>query len=340
MPADTYIENPRRAPRAPARCTVKVICSAGVFEAETEDVGSHGCQIVTPRPVKKGEPVKLTLSNPRVPDALRLSGRVAWASPREPWRIGVAFDADMLPESGRWYERFVAAYPGLASIRRIPARIPVEAMVYLGPPPRFVVDFDRDAAAILRAVGSGASIGELMARLREDWPTKQRALFSLLAHQHVTLARGASVHPASWRRILTDVEAGFAVEALGAAAPPPWMEPPAPTSSRTLPLERATATPVPLAFESRAVARGLERGGSWAAPSRTPPDFQGAGVGWRAPGRPRAPEAQGCLELARAEITGGRVSGALALLRHALALAPGDPEIAAEIGRLAFRDRP
>ncbi|BDG05837.1 PilZ domain-containing protein [Anaeromyxobacter oryzae] len=359
MTAVAYIENPRRGPRAPARCTTKVICPAGVFEAETEDIGSHGCQLVSPRAVKKGDPVKLTISNSRVPDALRISGRIAWASAQAPWRLGVAFDDEALDDSGRWFDRLVAAFPGLAAVRRIPPRISVDAMVYLGPPPRFVVDFDRHEAAILRAIGSGTSVGELMARLRDDWPPKQRALFSLLAHQHLTLARGGSVHPESWKRILADLEGTFAVEALRAAPTPPPLRAVAPTAARPAPRPAPTPIPVaappraptpapgdlrrtytPLPFESRSVARGIDGGASWAAPAHPPaPDYSGAGVGWRAPTGPRPSAAQECFELAHAEIAAGRVNGALALLRRALALAPGDPEIAGAIGKLAFKDR-
>lgn len=342
-----YIENPRRAPRAPARCSTKVICSAGIFEAETEDVGSHGCQIVSPRAVKQGEPVKLTISSARLADALRLSGRVAWASARAPWRLGVAFEEGALGDSGRWFDRFVAAHPGLASARRIPPRIPVEAMIYLGPPPRFLIDFDRHEAALLRAVGSGTSIGELLARLQDDRGPTQRALFSLLAHQHLTLARGASVHPEAWKRILADLEATLAVEGLAAAPTPPPLRPappprrpPVAAPTPVPPAVPVRPAPTPLPLEARAFARGIDSGAAWTAPSRAPtPDFAGAGVGWRAPAGPRSSEAQECLDLAAAELEAGRAHRALALLRRALALAPGDAEIAGAIGKLAFKDR-
>lgn len=329
--ASEFIQNPRRAPRAPARCTAKVICSAGVFQAETEDVGSHGCQAISPRVVRRGEAVKLTISNPRLPDALRIAGRVAWASPQAPWRLGIAFDPGALSESGRWFERLIAAYPGLAPFRRIPERISVDAMVYLGPPPRLVVDFTRDEVALLRAIGSGTSVGELRGRLEDDWTPKLRALFSLLAHQHVTLSRGASVHPDSWTKLLAGLEASLAAEDLRA-----------PDAAAPAPTPPATPVPSARAVEPRAAARNFDTAGGWArAPqaSAPAPDFTGAGVGWRAPARPRPAEAQVCLDRARAEEAAGRLDVALALLRRALALAPGDAEIAAATGELAFRDR-
>jgi hypothetical protein len=349
VPASTYIENPRRGPRAPARCKARVLSPSGALEAETEDLGSHGCQLVAPRPLRKGDPVKLVIANDRVPDALRVAGRVAWASARAPWRLGVAFDDDTLDESTRWFERFVAAHPGVPVPRRIPTRIPVDAMLYLGPAPRFVVDFDRHEAAILRAIGSGTSVGELMARLRDDREPRKRALFSLLARQHLTLSRGASVHPHAWKAILTDLEASLAVEALEVPSPPsaPGAAPPgfaaAPPAPLAQPPMPARPAPTPPPQESRSAAREIDGGGawgSWGAPLRTPvPDFTGAGVGWRGAAGPRSPEAQACLDLASIELAAGRVSGALSLLRRALALTPGDAEIAGAIGRLAFKDR-
>ncbi len=389
-----FIVNPRRAPRAPARCRAAVVSPAGAFDAETEDIGSHGCQVVSPALVAKGDPLTLTLSNDKVPDLLRVAGTVAWVSAQAPWRVGIAFDEASIPESTRWFEKLIAVYPGLGSLRRVPEKIPVDAMVYLGPPPRFLLDFTADEARLLRAIASGARIDELEARLRARWPATQRALFSLLARQAVTLARGQAAHPDAWKKILSDVEASLAVESLGSepaalAAPPPPPPSPAgplaehpaatplpvvtaatpapawggpPTAARSIPtpppvaspwgiapqdphplldlreegppLEIATPTPLP----PRGAARATETG-AWVQP-RASPDFSGAGVGWRASApRLRTAEAQSTYDRALAEIQAGNVNGALALLRRALSLAPGDTEIAATIGKLAFKDR-
>jgi uncharacterized protein HemY len=70
----------------------------------------------------------------------------------------------------------------------------------------------------------------------------------------------------------------------------------------------------------------------------TPADFQGAGVGWRK-ARARSPEAQKAFDEALRELQAGSTNRAIALLRRALALAPGDPDIAATLGKLAFKDR-
>ncbi len=384
-----FIVNPRRAPRAPARCRASVVTPAGAFDAETEDIGSRGCQVVSPKLVRKGDPLTLTISADKVPDLLRAAGKVAWVSPQPPWRVGIAFDDATTGDATRWFDKLILAYPGLGSFRRVPERIPVDAMVYLGPPPRFLVDFTADEARLLRAIGSGAQIDELQARLRGQWPGVQRALFSLIARQAVTLVRGQAAHPDAWKKILTDVEASLAIESLGAeaptlSAPPP---PPAPTpiaAARGHPLatplpvvrsatpvparERSGPTPTPVAspwgtspqdphpvvelgddgpplevatptpMPPRGAVRAADPGfGQPRTPTR---DFSGAGVGWRQnAGRNRPPEAQEAYDRAVAELTAGNVNGALALLRRALSLSPGDPEIAQAIGRLAFKDR-
>lgn len=56
--------------------------------------------------------------------------------------------------------------------------------------------------------------------------------------------------------------------------------------------------------------------------------------------RARPPQAQTLLDLARTETAAGNVQSAMEWLRAALQLAPGDAEIAAELGALAFRGRP
>src|SRR5512138_3280050 len=153
-----FITNPRRAPRAPARCRTAVTCPHASFEAETEDIGAYGCQVVSPKGVKRGDAVRLTIANDKLSDPLVVAGRIAWVSAQFPWRVGIAFDEAALPLTSAWFERLVDAHPGMRTLRRLPERIPVEAVVYLGPPPRFVVDFSEDEAAILRAVGSGTRV--------------------------------------------------------------------------------------------------------------------------------------------------------------------------------------
>ncbi len=70
-----------------------------------------------------------------------------------------------------------------------------------------------------------------------------------------------------------------------------------------------------------------------AAPVASSPESPTAGTGWRGGARARSREAQESFDLGRRELAAGRSSSALAHLRRALQLAPGDAEIAAEIGR-------
>ncbi len=358
-----FIVNPRRAPRAPARCRAAVVVSpAGAFDAETEDVGARGCQVVSPERVKKGDAVELLLSTDRFPDELRVSGTVAWVSEQPPWRVGIAFDEGHVPAGERWFEKLVAATPGLGSTRRVPERISLDAMVYLGPPPRFLHDFTAGEAELLRAIGSGTRLDELQARLRDRWPAAQRAFFSLLARQAVTLTRGQAAHPDAWKKILTEVEALLAVESLGSVAPT-LVAPPEPARPDPTPLPvRALATPLPRAptpvhgvaapWGAPAVDPHPQLELADSGPALDPPQPRGAsradpGAGFTAPsatpaspeGMARSVEAQALYDRALGELQAGSVHGAITLLRQALAQAPGDSEIAATLGKLAFRDR-
>jgi hypothetical protein len=305
-----------------------------------------------------------------------VSGRVAWVSPQAPWRVGIAFEESSLRECSRWFELLVAAYPGLGGYRRIPDRIRADSTVYLGPPPKFLLDFSADEAMLLRAIASGARLDELMARLRDRWPAAQRALFSLIARQAITFQRGQAVHPESWKKILTDVEASLAVEEMARGAGGPVLTPPPATVAAPppmTPIRPGTPAPPPPREPRGPIPAASPYASSWPVsqphtptpplelepddgstpleiePTAPPPplytktplptaDFQGAGVGWRK-ARARSPEAQASYEEALRELRLGGTNRAIALLRRALSLAPGDPEIAAELGKLAFKDR-
>jgi hypothetical protein len=327
-----FVVNPRRAPRAPARCRASVLSAAGVFQADTEDVGAHGCQLIGARKARSGDMVQLEISNELVTGALRVAGRIAWATEVEPWRLGVAFDAQALPRARDWFERLVASHPGVGAFRRVPDRIPVDAPVFLGPPPRLLADFTREEVALLREVGDGVLVREVVSRAGARWSTVQRSFFSLLARQHLTLLTRVAVPRSSWASVLDEAERS--PEQADAEVRPPL----AVMAAGDVPLPAGAARASgPTAPPSPYLQHGPSHGGQ---PSRHGPDFVGAGVGWRGAGsRPRSAEAQQCLDLARAEIGAGRVNGALALLRRALALAPGDPEIAGTLGQLAFKDR-
>jgi hypothetical protein len=107
------------------------------------------------------------------------------------------------------------------------------------------------------------------------------------------------------------------------SAPPPRTT--APAMPVPPPLPTAAASP---RSPTRPTFDGTRRDG---APTH---DFVGAGVGWRdgAP-TPRSPEADGIYQQGMAEIAAKRPQQALALLRRALALAPGDRAIADAIAQ-------
>jgi Flp pilus assembly protein TadD len=58
-----------------------------------------------------------------------------------------------------------------------------------------------------------------------------------------------------------------------------------------------------------------------------------AGTGWRGVARSRSREAQEAYDLGRLELDAGRTSSALAHLRRALQLAPGDADVASALQR-------
>jgi len=307
-----FILNPRRSPRAPVRCRVQIITGQGNVDAETEDVGMRGCQLISPRLMRRSEPVRLVISHPRLREPLEAAGRVAWASPQEPWRLGIAFDEGSQKFARRWYEKLVETVPGIPTLDRIPEKIAADASLFLGTPPKFVVDFSPDEAIVLRSLGSGARIDELKAKLNDRWVPCQRAIFSLLARHHVTLARGHAVHPEAWKKILAEIEASYAIAGLSAT------EQPTPAPVLTMP-RRTTGLDMP-------------------SPPRTTPAPAAATALSSAGGR-RSTEAQACLERGLAEMAAGNSNTAMALLRRAAQLAPGDPEVQDAFSRANFRDR-
>ena len=77
----------------------------------------------------------------------------------------------------------MAARPGLGNFRRVPDRLPVDAMVFLAPPPRFA-DFTDDEVTVIRHVAGGCTIASLRQKLVEGWPALQRALFAVRVDGH------------------------------------------------------------------------------------------------------------------------------------------------------------
>jgi hypothetical protein len=240
--AEEYLENPRRAPRVRVRCAAAITPAAGTpLRASSEDVGPHGCQLVSPLPFAKGTLLQVDLASQETREVLRAAGTVAWCSPQPPWRLGLAFTPATRPAATKFFDKLVAARPGLANWRRIPDKLSLDAMVWLAAPPTRVVDFTAEELVMLRAVGSGATIYELRARLKDRWPTGQRAFFSLLSSGSITLTRSASASYQSWMDLLERLEADLAPSGAPARIPPAG--PPAPPFGS--PIRQTGALPIP-----------------------------------------------------------------------------------------------
>ncbi len=200
MPAP--IVNPRRSPRLPVSVRAEVETLGDRFTGETIDAGPSGCQLVAPEEMTIGAQVKLRLQVPGSNAAADLTGRVAWCTPTEPWRLGVAFDGASQVAASRWFERVMRALPGLPPLARIPERLEPDAPLFLAPPPRFLLDFTPDELDVIRALRTGATAGDLRLRLEPTWAGAVRALFSLLARRVVSLKREDAGPVAAWDPVL------------------------------------------------------------------------------------------------------------------------------------------
>jgi hypothetical protein len=334
-----YLVNPRRSARAPSRCTVLVHAPSSAWKAETEDIGVMGCQLVAPEAVGRGQRLLMIFANPKVQGTLQVEGQVAWGSSQPPWRIGVSFaEASRVPAE-RWFAKLVSAHPGLAGARRVPDRLPIDAMLFLSPPPTFLVDFTPEEVEVLRHVASGIVIGALRTRLASRWNVTLRAIFSLLSRGLVTVSRSASAHPSTWKKVMEDLETDFVIETRRPTGSMPIVELPvarrAPRFDEKLDLDLDPRfTPPPELAQMPAISTvpaAAPRERPAAPPAGAGPSS--AGTGWRGGQGPRSALAQECFDLGRLELAAGRSHSAMAHLRRALQLAPGDPEIAAEIGR-------
>jgi hypothetical protein len=95
----------------------------------------------------------------------------------------------------------------------------------------------------------------------------------------------------------------------------------------------------------RGEERSVDGGAPWSSMPYQPSAAPGTSSGFPPAGAPpaapppRSVEAQGCYERALAELQAGRVVGGTVLLRRALALAPGDPEIAGALASATSAQR-
>jgi hypothetical protein len=203
-PKPATIQNPRRVPRALARCEARCLLPGGGFwAAGTLDFGPHGCQLFAPRPYRRGEPVKLVLTNERLDGELPVAGTVAWAANKEPWHLGVAFDGPFLPAATRWFDELARAYPGLATFGASPRELAFTETLRLGPVPQVAPELNAADARVLRELGAGVTVGELRERLAASWAVIEGPLFALVGRGLITLDAAQAGTPAGWAPILS-----------------------------------------------------------------------------------------------------------------------------------------
>lgn len=89
-------EELRRITRVTVCCRVVVRDRYGVWTAVTDDLSSRGCRLVTPRLLRPGTLLNLTLSSDLFPEELEVMGETVWATSD---RLGVAF-VGVMPRPG------------------------------------------------------------------------------------------------------------------------------------------------------------------------------------------------------------------------------------------------
>jgi hypothetical protein len=199
-----FIVNARHTPRAVVRCQARApLLGGGFWSSDTEDIGPRGCQLVAPARFTPGEGIELEISSERVSDPLWVGGRIAWAADEPPWRVGIAFSDQDQDAAARWFDRLVAAFPGLDGSLLAPRRIASDALIYLGRAPRLRPALIPPEVAVLKAVGGGIRASELRDRLGADWGIGQGALFALLGRRFLTLTASEASKPDAWASYLS-----------------------------------------------------------------------------------------------------------------------------------------
>lgn len=209
--ADETLHDPRRSPRLLARCRVDVRHRLARWRAETEDLGPDGCQLVTPRLVATGHDVRLSIHVPELGRAVDGLATVVWSRAEQPSRLGLRFQPDRSDRS--WFPALLAADPLLASAARRPARaLSWRARLYLGAPPRLIVDFSPDELAVLRRIRPAITLAELVATFGRRPERLVGALFALVSRGRVVLDVRETPGPEAWREVLARAETLEAAE--------------------------------------------------------------------------------------------------------------------------------
>jgi hypothetical protein len=196
-----FLVNPRRAPRAPIRCDARVAMPGGGFwGSPTHDLGYAGCQLVAASPLAPGADLEIELAVERVARPVTVKGRVAWVSRHAPWHVGVVFRPESAEAARAFLGAILAAYPGLEAYAHSPERIPADAELAPGPPPRLDPEIGRGEAAVLAALGPGLRAGALRDRLGPRYADLAGPLFALIGRQHVVMGPPDERAAAAWAR--------------------------------------------------------------------------------------------------------------------------------------------
>jgi hypothetical protein len=136
-------EDLRRVDRVSVCCRVVVRDRYGVWTAVTEDICAHGCRILTPRLLRSGSRLHLTLSSDLFPEDLETVAEVMWSTPDQ---LGVSFAngtaRPMAPHA--WIDKVLeyGAVPGESTIVPVVTRVVGRAVapraLRVTTPPRLV----------------------------------------------------------------------------------------------------------------------------------------------------------------------------------------------------------
>ncbi|HXY39340.1 MAG TPA: PilZ domain-containing protein [Vicinamibacteria bacterium] len=224
--------NPRRAPRAPIRCDVSVRSGVARWSATTEELGPRGCQLVTDRLLEPGEELALRIRCQPIGRTVRAVGRVVWVQRLLPVRAGVSFST--LRTDLGWFGPLTVADAGAArAIGQEPERLPLDAVLWLGPPPPGPLELAPADVALLRRIGEGCAVDELRLQLGPLFERLRGPLFGLLARRQLVRSPLEAAAPEAWAGLLSAAEARLAEEGRPVPQPPRPGEP-SPLEARAL----------------------------------------------------------------------------------------------------------